>query len=167
MNRMARRPHVGRMRYLVLVLMGLLVSGCKVSPTEYHSYTDAGGTTRCTAGQSYVGETGDQDAQGRVPAGASTEARSGAFCGDEDNLAPGWTYLDSQVFLYKVRADGGGFFTCDKSNSVGTTTARAVGATVQARCGAGQYFVRGLHGHVRTGSTLYRYESFTDLAEND
>ena len=48
-----------------------------------------------------------------------------------------------------------------------TTTARAVSATVQARCGAGHYFVRGLHGHVRTGSTLFRYESFTDLAYND
>lgn len=135
----------------------LLLVSCKPGPQyEVKAYQDGGGTIRCSIGQSAIGE--QQDVQnGQLPAYGHTFAKRDLYCGNDDNLHPGWDGLDVRVWLMTDTN------TCAVGTTLGTLSNRDVGYTLWGDCGADQYYAMSLNGAFKPGEGVpYRQYSFTD-----
>lgn len=152
---MTSTPH----RFALPLAMGLfvlLLAGCKASEKITVDSVEGSGWIKCSMGQSYVNESGDDVPTGY---GAATEAWKDYYCVNEDTGTLWWDRLEVYARKYN------GNVLCETSSVASTTTSRSVAIQDRALCASGgsnRIWVIGFHGSSRNGSsTIRRVQSTT------
>lgn len=139
-----------------VALLSLVLTGCKSSDPVVVDSVETSSWIKCTMGQSFIGESADDDATGY---GAATRAQKDYYCANADDGALWWDWLAVTAYKYV------GTNLCATA-APGTTTsnssAYSSGSTTCASGGSSQIWAKGYHRSIRNGSsTVHTADSAT------